>query len=88
METVSEIKWEWDDLLEMINQTENEFNNLDILSDEAIINDDFMNCKVGYKRNFNDLLSETKTITKISESQENLICGSFLSRQAKKFKYS
>jgi len=49
------IKWEWDDLLTIIRQNENEEILADILTDEVVISEDFMNCKLGYKRNFEDL---------------------------------
>lgn len=81
MESEVKSKWEWDDLLEMIYQTENESISTDILSDEIFIHEDFMKCKLGYKRNFHDLLGELK------DSNVDFH-DTFNRRLLKKFKFS
>jgi hypothetical protein len=88
METAIKLKWEWDDLLEMISETENKEIRTDILSDDLIIPEDFMKCKVGYKRNFQDLNGGKILETPILNSNRQIFCDSSYSFQMKRFKYS
>jgi hypothetical protein len=57
MENAGSINWEWDDLLDIISHTENENIRANILKDDVVIVEDYLKCKVGYKRNHKDLIS-------------------------------
>ncbi len=57
MENVTSTNWKWDDLLEIITNTENENIRTNILTDEVVIVEDYLTCRVGYKRNHKDLMS-------------------------------
>jgi hypothetical protein len=80
------IKWEWDDLLKIIRQNENEEIRTDILTDEVVITEDFMNSKLGYKRNFDDLTNSGWNLIK-NKSELNVTDQIFAQRE-KRFKFS
>ena len=78
------LEWEWDDLLKIIRQNENEEIRTDILTDEVVITEDFMNCKLGYKRNFNDLTNSGWSLIK-NKSDLNVTDQIFAQRKRYKF---
>ena len=88
MDSVNKIKWEWEDLLEMITETENKEILTDILSDDLIILEDFMNSRLGYKRNFQDLIGEKKVDSQDPNHNRYLLSDPSYSLQMKKYKYS
>ena len=83
------IKWEWDDLLQIIKQNENQEILTDILTDEVMITEDFMKCKLAYKRTFNDLTNPGKSLIKNENGPKNYqVYDHLISKEGKRYKFS
>jgi len=88
MENVTSTNWKWDDLLEIITNTENENIRANILTDEVIIIEDYLTCKVGYKRNHKDLLSGFFKDAETGNQHQDKTSNDFSFFVEKRYKYS